>query len=199
MAQDETVRCFVAVELPDNVKKVLSKTIITLRDSCKAPVKWVDGDAIHLTLKFLGNVPTSRIEDIRQTMAAACKGSGPLRLRLAALGAFPSTRNPRVVWIGLEGDHETLGRLAQSIDVAMVKLGFPAESRPFAPHLTLGRVRQEATTTQRESLSAALRHAAQVIPEPFDVSKVSLMKSLLSPEGARYTCLGRVGLRDMDK
>lgn len=194
MGHDDAVRCFVAIELPADVKRELASLSENLRDSCRAPVKWVEGEAMHLTLKFLGNVPASQIEEIRSAVASACTDTGPLRLHAAALGAFPSARNPRVVWVGLQGDAEALGRLAERIDDSTASLGFARESRPFTPHLTLGRVRQEATTTQRASIAMALENATPANPEPFDVSQVSIMRSQLSPRGARYTCLGRVDL-----
>lgn len=194
MQHNESIRCFVAIELPAAIKHSLAKASDSLRGRLNAPVKWVEGDALHLTLKFLGNVPASKLDEVSGAMQRACIGSAPLSLRIASLGAFPSARSPRVVWIGLEGDTEALQLLAGRVDEAMAVLGFPRETRPFAPHLTLGRVREEATSSQRDTIAAALQTAAAPECVAFDVAAVSLMRSHLSPQGARYTCLGRIAL-----
>ncbi len=194
--QYENIRCFVAIELPENIKRTLHTTTEALRNTAdvRAPVKWVNPDAIHLTLKFLGNVPSSRLNDLKGALQRACADAVPLHLGLATLGVFPSVRNPRVIWVGLEDDRQALGQLAGLVDEAMAELGFPRESRPFTAHLTLGRVRREATDRERSAISAALGKAPAPESASFDATEVSLMRSHLSPQGARYTCLGRVSL-----
>ena len=196
-ARRENMRCFVAIELPEDVKRTLHLTTEALRKSAdlKGPVKWVNADAIHLTLKFLGDVPSSRLDELKCAVQGACADTAPLHLGLGTLGVFPSARNPRVIWVGLEGDEHTLGQLAGYVDEAMAKLGFPRETRPYTAHLTLGRVRREATNLERSTISAALAGIPALQSASFDAREVSLMRSHLSPQGARYTCLGRARLR----
>ncbi len=195
--QNEDIRCFVAIELPESLKRPLHTTTEALRKTAdvRAPVKWVNVDSIHLTLKFLGSVPSSRLDDLKGALQRACADTIPLHLALGALGVFPSARNPRVIWVGLESDEQALGQLAGHIDEAMAGLGFPRETRPFTAHLTLGRVRREATGLERGAIGAALGRIPAPESASFNAREVSLMRSHLSPQGARYTCLGRVRLR----
>ncbi|MFW6103419.1 MAG: RNA 2',3'-cyclic phosphodiesterase [Chloroflexota bacterium] len=198
--QNEAIRCFVAIELPENIKRVLHTTAESLRKSpnVTTSVKWVNTDAIHLTLKFLGSVPSSRLDDMKGALQRACADTIPLHLVLGALGVFPSARNPRVIWVGLESDEQELSQLAGYVDDAMAELGFPRETRPFTPHLTLGRVRQEVTELERCAIRAALGRIPAPESATFDAREVSLMRSHLSPQGARYTCLDRVRFREPD-
>ena len=195
MDRNEQARCFVALELPPEVKLALAGANEMLQRDVKAPVKWVDADSIHLTLKFLGNVPMGRLEELQSALRKACAETTAVRLQLASPGAFPRVDNPRVIWVGLKGDCEELGLLAERIEAAMAELGFPREARRFSPHLTLGRVREGATNDARHSITSALRSAEPVQAAAFEIAEVSLMRSHLSPNGARYTCLGRVALR----
>jgi 2'-5' RNA ligase len=194
MQENESIRCFVAIELPSEVKQSLAETGALLRTRLHAPVKWVEPDAIHLTLKFLGGVPASKLDQLNSAIERACSRAPALTLRAVSVGAFPSVRSPRVIWVGMAGDTGALALLAGRIDEEMAGLGFARESRPFAAHLTLGRVREEANAAERSSICAAL----QAVPEPecpvFTVRDVSLMQSHLAPQGARYTCLGRTAL-----
>ena len=194
MSVREGVRVFVAIELPDNVKRGLGSIVEGLRQRSHTPVKWVSADGIHLTLKFLGEIPAPRVEEVKKALTTACLGTPPMRLEIDALGGFPDTAQPRVVWAGLSGDTEVLSRLAARVDLTLAELGYARESRPFVPHLTVARVRPEASRQARSELGAAI--LATALPEglSFDAVAVSLMRRQLRPQGALYTQLSHTPL-----
>jgi 2'-5' RNA ligase len=142
-------------------------------------------------MKFLGEVADGRIEGIVGALTGAVAGESAFDADVEGLGAFPSAARPRVVWAGLTAGARTLGDLAGRVDEALAALGFAREARPFSPHVTLGRVRQPG---RAPALTEALRGAAE---RPFGrlrVARASLMRSELSPRGARYTELASVSL-----
>jgi len=142
---------------------------------------------LHLTVKFLGAVAEDRIEAIVGALTGAVVGVAAFEAQIEGLGAFPSAARPRVVWAGVTAGAGTMGDLAGRVDEALAALGFTREARPFSPHITLGRVRQPG---RAPALTEALRGAAG---RPFGhlrVARASLMRSELSPRGARYTELG---------
>lgn len=184
------IRTFIALDLPPNVRTSLEGFVRELKKA-DAPVAWVKSDRIHLTLKFLGDVPEERIPDIREAMERVAASTRPLTLGVAGCGAFPTMKEMRVVWVGLRSGNEPLARLARRIEEILAPLGFKREGRPFKPHLTLGRVKgRQHLKALQEVLLANQGFAA----EDFDVTEVVLYKSDLRPDGARYTPLYRAVL-----
>jgi len=190
----ESVRAFIAIELPDAVKATLSRLQNDLKGSTRVPVKWVEPDAVHLTLKFLGNVSALAIPDIATSLSESVKPIAPFRLGLGRPGAFPNTRAPRVVWVGIEGDTTALSTLQQRVELAVIPLGFEREHRRFSAHLTLGRVRDQAAPADRRRLGEAVASLSIEHPVPFDISSVCLMRSTLTREGAIYNRLHEAAL-----
>lgn len=185
---ENKVRAFVAIELPENVRGTLRSTIRHVRDFVTSPdIKWVPPENIHLTLKFLGQVPLERVKDLRQRLEVICTATPPMRLEVCTLGGFPSPGSPRVVWAGLSGDTTLLTSLAQHIDDDLGEMGFARETRPFTPHLTIARVRPEASSRTRSALGTAIRDSHGVTRVQFEADAVSLMRSELTPKGAIYT------------
>jgi 2'-5' RNA ligase len=180
------IRAFIAIELPDQVKCDLSKLLDRIRPGQERAVKWVDPDSIHLTLKFLGNIPAEKVTDITRAIGEAAAEVVPFTLRLQGLGAFPNLRYPRVVWVGVGGDVGLIVHLKRRIDQALIHLGFPTEDREFSPHLTLGRVRDQTTNQERRSLGESIRSIQLESSPPFLVDKVCLMRSTLTSAGAIY-------------
>lgn len=192
----ESIRAFIAVELPGEVASFLARLQDDLRKREQAPVKWVHPESIHLTLKFLGNIDARKVDAIAAAISGAAKGIGPLRLRLGAPGAFPNLRAPRVICIGLEGQTEELSNLHRNIDRALVPLGFSPEERRFSPHLTLGRVRDKAAPNERRLLGEAVSTLKVETSLAFEAMAVSLMRSTLTREGAIYDRLASAALKD---
>ncbi len=192
----ESIRAFIAVELPGEVTPFLARLQDDLRKHEQSTVKWVDPESIHLTLKFLGNIDASKVDAIAAAISGAAKAIGLLRLRLGAPGAFPNLRAPRVICIGLEGQTEGLSNLHRNIERALVPLGFPPEERRFSPHLTLGRVRDKAAPNERRLLGEAVSSLKLETSLPFEAMAVSLMRSTLTREGAIYDRLTSAALED---
>ena len=189
------VRTFIAIELDETINAALTGLQRQLK--AKAPqgsVRWVRPEGIHLTLKFLGDVPVNRIEEIERALTQACAGFPAFSFSVGELGCFPNPRRPRVVWVGVQEESGTLAGLQKAIEDGMEKLGFAPEGRRFHAHLTLGR-------TQRRASSGDVRRLGQLISEAdigelgqMEVRAVSLMKSDLKPTGAVYTRLAAARL-----
>jgi RNA 2',3'-cyclic 3'-phosphodiesterase len=181
------LRTFIAIDLPPGVQGALGKLEKELQEA-RTPITWVRPERIHLTLKFLGDVAPERIPEIQGRLEEVAGNASSFRLEPAGCGAFPTLKQMRVIWVGLQGEGSGLNTLQQAVEEAMVQLGFKREERPFKPHLTIGRVkgRQHLRVLQellieRQSFKA----------EAFDVAELVLYKSELRPEGARYTPLFR--------
>jgi RNA 2',3'-cyclic 3'-phosphodiesterase len=180
-----TVRSFIAIPLNAEIIARIEKTQKDLK-ALSADVKWVNPTSIHLTLKFLGNVEEGDIEKIAQGIQDGIKGFKPWSAAVKNVGAFPSLRNPRVVWIGIEDQGGQMVRLQNQIEKEMSKLSFEEEKRAFSPHLTLGRVR--SPRGKDELVKYLLDERERVFGE-IKVDRVILFKSELKPTGAVYSVL----------
>ena len=190
---EEQVRAFIAIELSSQIQELLGQHIQRLRAALSGPVRWMAPHSVHLTLKFLGNVPGSLVPTIGDALERACRGTGALELRIGALGCFPNPRRARVLWLDVEGDMEMLVPLHARIDEEMVALGFDREGRAFVPHLTLARVR--GVGIEPGTLEELIARWPSERPG-FTVTGVSLMRSFLRPEGAVHQRLSFAGLKD---
>ena len=190
----EQIRSFIAIELSKEAKKGLAGLKKELEKDEHKFVKWVDPGGIHLTLKFLGNIPSMRVTEISEAMKKAAQGISPFLLEISGLGAFPSLKQARVLWVGVSGELDKLSRLQQNIDSALAALGFAKEERPFVPHLTLARIREGASAPERTSFGELVGSTAFEDKYPIEVEAVRLMRSQLTPAGALYTCLSVVEL-----
>ena len=191
----EQIRSFVAIELPEGVRKGLARLRDELERDEHRFVKWVDPGGMHLTLKFLGNIPSKRVTEVTGAMEEATQGIYPFRLEISGLGAFPGLKQVRVFWVGIGGEVDKLSKLQQTIDAALAALGFAKEERPFVPHLTLARIRQGASPPERRSFGELVDSTIFEEKYPVEVEAVNLMKSQLTPVGAVYTRLSVVRLR----
>lgn len=190
-----TVRAFVAIELSSEVLAALERVQDRLRRGEGGQAgRWVRAEGIHLTLKFLGEVPAERLEAIYQAVGRACLGRTPFELTVAGLGCFPNLRRPRVVWAGVEEETGRLASLQEAVERELSRLGFPPEGRRFTPHLTLARVQERASPREIEALGKAVGTAQIGELGKMRVEAVSVMKSDLRPEGAIYTELFRAPL-----
>jgi 2'-5' RNA ligase len=147
------------------------------------PVKWVDPDGIHLTLKFLGEVADERQDEIAAGVERGSRGARPFQVPVSGFGAFPSVERPRVIWVGCEGV-PPLELLLHHMEREMERLGFPLEGRPFRPHLTLGRAMKDSRPAQLRDLETLL-DGLTFEADPL-VGSVELMESRLVPAGATY-------------
>lgn len=176
------MRAFVAIELPEHVKKSLSELSERLKTS-KAAVSWTRPEQIHLTLRFLGNVDEPHIESMAGILRDGYKGMKPFRVFVAGTGAFPNPRRPNVIWAGLRGIPEPLQQAQTIAEAAARAIGLPPEERPFKPHLTLARVREPSSAG---ALAAYLEKERDFDAGGFTVNGVTLFSSTLSPRGAKH-------------
>jgi 2'-5' RNA ligase len=190
--ETERIRAFIAADLPDASKRALRGLQDRLKAGGRANVRWVDPGSIHLTLKFLGNIDVVMIQRILAVMAEAAGGVRPFPIELKGLGVFPNLSRVRVVWVGLGGEVEKLAVIQKRIEAGLVPLGFTAEARPFAPHFTLGRVREQATSEERRRLGQLIAGTSFEGGGRFNVGDIHLMKSQLTREGPIYTRIGSV-------
>jgi 2'-5' RNA ligase len=154
-------------------------------------VRWVKPDNIHLTLKFLGPTDEGLVEPISAILANLCRRVPPFRPQIAGLGAFPNSRNPKVVWVGMPGGMIELAAFQQLLEDALAHLGFAREKRLFSPHLTLGRVKEGRGKKELEQLIEEYRNK--------DLGTVAadtivFFKSDLQPSGPVYSALKTIRL-----
>ena len=195
----EEIRSFIAIELPTEVKNHLAKLRSDLERTEHRFVKWVDPGGVHLTLKFLGNIPFEQVTEVSKGIEEAARDIPPFHLELSGLGAFPNLKQPNVLWVGIGGEIDTLLRLQQNIDSELARLGFAKEERPFKPHLTLARVRQGTSPVERKNFGELAMSAKFGASYPIDARAISLMRSQLTSGGAIYTRLSMVGLGAKEK
>jgi 2'-5' RNA ligase len=184
MAAPGTVRAFIALDLPETIKQAAARIQGILANS-GGDVRWVKASGLHLTLKFLGPVPTEKIPEIIEALESVTAPAHPFRITVKGIGAFPHIGNPRVIWLGLESGPE-LAEFHAAVEKAMTRLGFEPEGRSFQPHLTLGRVR---SPRGREKLRAALEPHEEGERPACELKEIALMKSELRSGGAEYTAL----------
>lgn len=181
-------RTFLALELPDAVKSALRRQIERLARVIPE-VRWVDPASLHLTLAFLGELDDTRLEAATQAAMVVASAHAPFTLRLANLGTFGSARSPRVIWVGLAGEQAQLLALRAALTDDLAARGFPREERPFAPHLTLARIKATLADDALAALAQALGEPANAVSWQADA--ISVMKSELARPAARYTALSR--------
>jgi 2'-5' RNA ligase len=184
------MRLFVAAEIPESIRRGLEALRRDLEEA-PLPVRWVRAEAVHVTLKFLGEAAPERERPIQESLAIAAGSSVPFELEAAGLGTFPERGAPRVVWVGLRGDLDAAARLQQAVEEALEPLGFPRETRVFRPHLTLGRVKGPGRGGWRARFET---RAADAFGR-FRVGECVLFQSHLGPDGAVYEARGRFPLR----
>jgi 2'-5' RNA ligase len=196
IAPGDTLRVFIALDIPQDAKDVLVETVRQLRTVIPSGVRWVDPQGIHLTLKFLGNIDYSVVDDVLGAMKMASENyEGPrFSLSLSGLGLFPNDRQPRVLWAGTAGDLDSLRTLQALVDEAVSRLGFSQEKRPFRPHLTLGRVQDGVPKGTRRFIGEAIVKTQLPPTSAWEVDKIRLIQSTLTPQGAIYASLGTASL-----
>jgi len=184
------LRTFIAIELDKNLKDNLTRLEKDLRERLSPrSIRWVRADGIHLTLKFLGDTPSEKVQAVEAALAEAAAEVGPFSFSVGHLGCFPNLRRPRVVWVGLSEPTGLLARLRNAVEAHVAPLGFPTERRAFEPHLTLGRVQRYASRSEIREIGEAVETATVGTIGEMTATVVSYIKSDLRPSGAVYTTL----------
>lgn len=187
-APGETWRVFVAIELPSPVRRKLIEHIDRLRFTMpEVRASWSREENLHLTLKFLGDTPVTKVEGLAQAAQRAASKVEPFELIIAGCGAFPPGGQPRVLWVGLEDASGQLALLHTALEDECSKAGFPREERPFHPHLTIARIRKPHDSRHL----AAVHKEMGFEPETVRASELALIRSELRSEGSRNTIISR--------
>lgn len=187
------MRLFIAIPLPAEVKAALAAQQAALRLRLaqeQRSVRWVAPEAMHLTLQFLGEVDSERVPFIIAAIQQASSNGDSttaISLHLGPAGAFPNLRRPQTLWSGVGGDSAALGALQRRLGAALEPLGFPPEQRPFSAHLTLGRVRREASSAHQSAIGEAVRSLAPPDTTSWTAEPPTLFESTLTPKGPVYT------------
>jgi 2'-5' RNA ligase len=179
------IRTFIAVEIPEKIISSIARVQEGI-ENYGFKIRWVRPKSIHLTLKFLGNIEAADTENVGRAVLEASKEYTPLSLQAKGIGVFPGIKRPRVVWVGIAGQLETLVGLQKTLDKNLEAIGFPKEKRPFKGHLTLGRIKKKIDTN---TFIEALDTFGNFETETFTADRVVLFKSELKASGAVYTKL----------
>lgn len=181
------MRSFIAIDLPVRIKDSLCRLQDEIRQSA-ARVSWVKPAAMHLTMKFLGEIDERQIEAIAAAIRDIALKKAGFDIKLDTLGAFPQLHAPRIIWVGVKQGGAQLENIAAELEEALDKLGIASEERRFHPHITIGRVRDD---TKRKELSGRLLELKDKLlsAEAFRANKIGLFKSELTPQGPIYELL----------
>jgi RNA 2',3'-cyclic 3'-phosphodiesterase len=179
-----SLRTFIALETPEKERELFSRLQSGLRES-NADVKWEQESKFHSTLKFLGDTEDSLIPTIKTHIAAICRENSPFTLMFDSIGFFPNWRNPRVLWIGCSAHGPQVTRIKNLLDKILAPMGFEIENRTFHPHITLGRIRSDNGVKHLLSIAENLTFEPSLIA----MKELTLVKSILRPEGSEYSVL----------
>ena len=183
------VRAFIAIELPTFLQDAIQVSTTSLQKKLGTDlIRWTPPHNVHLTLKFLGDVSPANIDILKQMLTIESAQHSALDMYVEGIGSFPNPKRPRVLWAGLNTP-ASLSSLAHGIETASTKLGYPAEEHDFSPHLTIGRVRQNASTTDLQKIRSALEETKVGNLGVAHINAVNLYKSDLQPSGSVYTRL----------
>jgi 2'-5' RNA ligase len=179
-------RVFIGVDISVEARTAAAKYTEMLRGEFpNLKVGWERPEKLHLTLKFLGNLDDAQLGDLTTAVAAAAASVKAMRLELAGTGVFPNPRNPRILWLGIRDPRSAISKLADVVELECERLGFPRDSRPFRPHLTVGRVKEPNSGKQLSKVHIERGFG----PILFAVKELAIYKSELRPTGSVYSKL----------
>jgi len=184
------IRTFIAIETPSDIKVEMEKIQSQLKQS-NADVRWESKEKLHATIKFLGDVQENALPSVLTSIKSSVEAHPPFHLTYHGLGCFPNKRSPRVVWIGCSNDDGTLEQLKLALDNSLLSFGFEAEKRNFQPHVTLGRVKG----FNRLPYLISLIERVTFEPHTITVQRITVMRSILKPQGSEYSLLGEYHLK----
>ena len=183
----DTVRAFVAADLPPEVRDELARVVSALAGARPRGLRTVRPEGVHLTLKFLGNVQRSEVPAVASAISSVVREHRPFTVEIGGFGAYPGERSPRVLWTGVNSP-EALFNLQADIEKSLTSLGFSTDSRPWSPHLTLARIR-DGTGKRDRRLAWDSLAGLEPISQWTTISSVSLVASRLTPKGAVYSTI----------
>ncbi len=191
----ERWRTFVAIPLPAEIQVALAGLQRRLARHHAETIRWVEPESIHVTLRFLGGIDPELAPEITREIEEAAMSTGRFQLRMAGTGTFPARGRPKVVWAGIEGEVKRLERLRSRVEGALSRVGFEPEARPFLPHVTLGRIKQEVGPPRDWRAGQAFQKLKLDGPElEYAVDRVTLFRSHMDHEGVTYEALSEARL-----
>ncbi len=188
---ENLVRTFIAIEIHPDIQRYLGQIQSHLRET-GADIKWVKPSNIHLTLKFLGEIPEDQVKNAQKILNDIVPSHPSYSLKLKQLGAFPKIDRPKIIWIGIEQGMDETMQLAKDIEESFFKEGFPKDDKPFSPHITLGRQR---SSTNSYKLTSELKNYKIKEIQPHAIDSIILLESTLTPQGPIYTPLEKIFLK----
>lgn len=189
----DTIRCFLAIELSAELVQALKKVSDDLKNQGAKGVRWVHPDNIHLTLQFLGEISGDMLACLKKSLLSVVKEFPYFPVAVRGLGAFSSTRKPRVIWIGITPSNEIIA-LQKSIEMTCSRCGIQPEERSFSPHLTLGRVSKTCSPEELSQLSRILTTTQIQHLGSMQAQRVTLFRSELRPSGPVYSRIAQFPL-----
>jgi len=190
MSGEGKVRSFIAIPVPSEGIEALQQVVKHLDQEIGRHVRWVRPEGIHVTLKFMGDIPAATLQRVLEALPPVAAGSSPFELAISGLGVFPNIRRPRVLWAGLEGGLTALSELQLAVDEVVGTLGLPKEQRAFSPHLTLGRVRRDVAEGQLRKIGEVMSSTELPSVPAWPADTVNLMRTELDPAGSRHYLVG---------
>ena len=187
------MRLFVALLLSERVRAGLARVQAKLARTCEK-VRWIPSEQLHLTVKFLGEVPESDVTAVSEALARASVRAAPCTMEIAATGCFPTGGPVRIVWAGVRDTPEALNQCVETVTSELAQIGFAPERRPWSAHITLGRVRDDRTGGRIRAAVDAMSLEAMEQP----VEAVTLMSSVLSAKGPTYAVVSSASLGSGD-
>ena len=181
----ERIRCFVAIEIPETIQMLLTSTQEELRKYIRG-ASWVKRGNIHLTLKFLGDVAPNQISVIKNVIEQVTDTRSPFSMELGGIGAFPNLSRPRIIWAGVKTGADEVAAIAREIDVGLGRHGYERDKKSFRPHLTLARLKRRVNL---KPLVDVFQHYDTINGARMIVKQIRLVQSNLRRSGAVYTPL----------
>jgi 2'-5' RNA ligase len=192
--QNGNIRSFIAIDLPPEIRLAIVRVSTCLKTNLASqPLRWVDPDNIHLTLRFLGEISQAQLCNLVVVIRPLFRKFPYVNVTVSGLGAFPNTHKARVLWIGLEASPD-LSQIINEMDVEINKMGIPWNEDKFSPHLTIGRVSRNATSADYNKIESVVSSTKVGIIGKYQVQSVNIYKSDLTPAGSVYTCFSSIPL-----
>ena len=188
---EKNIRAFLAIEPPEDILQKMSGLQEKLKREIRGRISWAKSPGQHLTLKFFGDISQNDVNNICATVQKQIVSEAPLNLKIEKIGVFPDDRRPRVLWCGVTGDAEKLITLQKKLDGDFATIGFPAEEKPFRPHLTLARIKDWRDLM---GINEALVKYGAFTAGEFVCKELLLFQSKLSSQGATYIKLAEFAL-----
>lgn len=176
------MRCFIAIDMPEDIKRSISDFISKIDHKIKG-IRWVLPENIHLTLKFLGELEDNQIKEVKKKISDISSNHSNFDINISKIGGFPTLKKPNILWIGIE-ESENLKALYDDIENSLLEIGFEKEDRKFSPHLTIGRVKDKRDI---DSVIKAIASFQNFYFGTAKVNEILLMRSILKPSGAEYS------------